>query len=168
MNAQPAGLGFLFTGGYVQTLNLAFCPSASNMRNSGSNRGHVANSLEAVRLLCGDSPTHLTHGNYDAVRDGHDRSFDNRNVHGNLYWAHDARTTGLGAHYSYRLMPLVTWRGWMNQQRIHDDYRGRFPGVRQGPAITQESLASRLSGPTANSPAGQSPRTLGTALTTTP
>jgi len=153
LNAQPVGLGYLFTGGYSQSLASAFCASASNMRPQvqWGSRGLVGNSLHHVKLIGGDAPMNLTHGNYQAVWDTNKDSATRNTGRWNFYWASGnndgssglgAGTTGLESHYNYRLTPLVNPRTLHAQPGFAAG--ATAPGARPTIPLTLDSLGKPL------------------------
>ena len=142
LNATPVGLGFLFTAGYIESVSISFCPSASNMRFAfkSQNRGVVANSMRDLKLLGGNADgKSLTHGDYQAIYTAHDAfDYDNRNNFGSFYWTRDVRQTGFESHYNYRGTPL------MNPRTVNGvptfNAGEKLPGAKPDIPLSMESL----------------------------
>ena len=127
LNAQPVGLGYLATGGYLGEANLFYCPSASDMPILwGTGWSIGAHNLTDLRILGGGDAASLTHGDYYNALMAEGPRYNTWAWNNGYYQGH-LMYSWMGSQYAYRGMPITNGSNGNNVGSQTLDY---IPGIK--------------------------------------
>jgi hypothetical protein len=105
-------------------------------------RNICANGPKHLKLLGGDTPSSLTHGDYTAVWAAEDCSSAGKNGYNNYYYPQTEKVTGFDSHYHYRGTPLMSGRKQGSAPTFGPSYSQQLPGVKPAIPLSLDALGT--------------------------